>query len=244
MTAVTERYTDTLARLGTSQKSAKGAPAYSRFVNRKAGRYLAAWAYHRGLTPNAVTGISACFTFAAITALALVEPTAIAGLLIGVGLILGYAFDAADGQLARLRGGGSKSGEWLDHMVDATKISALHSAVLITAYRHFHLQSVAWLLVPLAFLLVANVTFFGMILLDSLRRIAAGRSVVVLAAPSTLRALLVIPTDYGVLCLAFLLLGANTVFFGVYCFLATASSGFLLLAAVKWFGDAKAIDES
>ena len=50
-------------------------------------------------------------------------------------LVVGYAFDAADGQLARLRGGGIIAGEWLDHMVDAIKVASLHLAVLVGLYR-------------------------------------------------------------------------------------------------------------
>jgi phosphatidylglycerophosphate synthase len=48
--------------------------------------------------------------------------------LITVVLVLGYALDAADGQLARLRGGGSSLGEWLDHMIDSAKVVGPHLA--------------------------------------------------------------------------------------------------------------------
>ena len=122
-----------------------------------------------GLTPNAVTGISALLSFSAIAVLALVPPAWWIGLLVAVLLVLGYAFDSADGQVARLRGGGSSAGEWLDHVVDAVKIAALHLAVLVGAYRFFDLGSRGWLLIPIGFVLVANVTFFGMILNDLLR---------------------------------------------------------------------------
>jgi phosphatidylglycerophosphate synthase len=63
---------------------------------------------------------------------------------------VGYAFDAADGQLARLRGGGSLAGEWLDHMIDAAKVSSLHVAVAISVYRWFA-WAIGWVLVPLGF---------------------------------------------------------------------------------------------
>ena len=64
--------------------------------------------------------------------------------------MLGYALDSADGQLARLRGGGSLTGEWLDHVIDSFKISTLHLAVLVMAYRFFPTPT-WWLLVPLVF---------------------------------------------------------------------------------------------
>src|SRR6185436_886779 len=107
----------------------------SRFVNRKIGRVLAAGSYQLGLTPNAVTGISALFSAAAIAIIACLSPSVGVGVLVAVLLLLGYAFDSADGQLARLRGGGSPAGEWLDHVVDSIKVVALHLAVLIGWFR-------------------------------------------------------------------------------------------------------------
>ena len=235
------RYRAALQRLGSAQKSAKGAPAYSRFVNRRAGRYLAALAYVMGLTPNTVTAISGVFSFAGIALLALVAPSWWLGIAVALLLMIGYALDSADGQLARLRGGGSTAGEWLDHMIDATKISSLHLAVLISAYRWFDFDSTAWLLVPIGFTVVSAVSFFGQILNEQLQRVhqanlpAARRSAAPTGSPSTLRSLLVAPTDYGVLCLGFVLLGAPMAFFTVYALLFAGSFGYLALAAIKWF---------
>jgi len=236
-------YRESLHALKSAQKTAKGAPAYSRFVNRRLGRYLAAAAYQAGLTPNVVTALSGLSSFAAIVVLALWPPTIGTGIIVAIGLVLGYALDSADGQLARLRGGGSRSGEWLDHMIDAAKISSLHLAVLIAAYRFFELPT-AWLLVPIGFTVVAAVSFFGMILNDQLRRSSGLPSgqLATASAPSLLRSLLVIPTDYGVLCLIFLLLGWPTAFFTAYTVLFAGSAGFLLLALVKWFRDMRALD--
>lgn len=235
-------YRAALDGLRSAQKSSKGAPAYSRFINRRLGRQLAAAAYRLGMTPNAVTAVSAAFSFAAIAGIALFEPTPVLGLLVTLGLVVGYALDAADGQLARLRGGGSSSGEWLDHMIDATKISSLHLAVLISAYRFFDLAD-AWLLVPIAFTIVAAVSFFGMTLNDQLRRNhGRTRSVPAAQSSSPLRSLLVLPTDYGVLCLVFLTLGWPTLFFAVYATLFACCAIFLVLAARKWFGDMRALD--
>jgi hypothetical protein len=55
---------------------------------------------------------------------------------------------------------------------------------------------------------------------------------------------MVIPTDYGVLCVAFFLLGAHTVFFPIYAVLCLGSAGYLLLAAPKWFRDMRALDRT
>ncbi|WP_216206172.1 CDP-alcohol phosphatidyltransferase family protein [Amycolatopsis aidingensis] len=230
----------TLRRLPSAQKSAQGAPAYSRFVNRRAGGVLAAAAYQLGLTPNAVTAVSAAFTFAGIAGIALVEPSVTSGLLVCAALVLGYALDAADGQLARLRGGGSASGEWLDHIVDAAKISALHLAVLLAWYRFFELPE-SYLLVPLGFQVVAVVLFFGMTLNDQLRRVK-GVPRAASGTPSTIRSVLVVPTDYGVLCLAFLVLGFRDIFTVVYCLLFLANTAFLVAALRKWFLDMARLD--
>jgi phosphatidylglycerophosphate synthase len=236
-TASGETFRQTLARLGGAQKGALGAPAYSRFVNRKLGRLLAALAFHAGLTPNAVTGISAAFSATGIALLALVAPSWPMGVAVAACLVVGYALDSADGQLARLRGGGSPAGEWLDHMVDAVKASSLHLAVLIGLYRFGDLDSRALLLVPLGYCVVDSVLFFGTMLNDALRAQhgVAIRSKQQGERPSTLRSLLVLPTDYGLLCCIFVLFGAPTLFLSVYTALFVAMTAFLLLASVKWF---------
>ncbi|MGY1842299.1 CDP-alcohol phosphatidyltransferase family protein [Modestobacter sp. SYSU DS0875] len=234
-----ETLRETVRRLGSAQKGAKGAPAYSRFVNRRLGRLLAALAFHARLTPNAVTGISALFTFSGIAVLALVPPSGWAGLLVAGCLVAGYAFDSADGQLARLRGGGSPAGEWLDHMVDALKIASLHLALLIGLYRFEPVERGPWLLMPLGFSVVSVVLFFGTLLNEAMRAQhgARTRAAHTDGRPSVLRSLLVMPTDYGLLCLVFLLWGAPVVFLSAYGLLLLATAAYLGLASVKWFGE-------
>jgi phosphatidylglycerophosphate synthase len=232
---VTGGFRDTVKQLAGAQKDAsRSAPAYSRFVNRRIGRYLAAWAYRAGLSPNAVTGISALFTFAGIALLMAFAPSWWLGVAVTALLVVGYAFDSADGQVARLRGGGSAAGEWLDHMVDSAKVSSLPLAVAIGFYR-FKVVEVRWLLVPLAFAVVSAVLFFAMILTDQLRRAHGATARPAGARESRVRSILVVPTDYGLLCLSFLLLGAIDAFLVVYSFLFVATTGFLVLALVRWF---------
>ena len=75
-----EGFAQVVARLAAAQKArAPGAPAYSIYVNRPLGRLLAAAAYLAGLTPNAVTAISAVFTFSGIVIIALVPPSPLTG---------------------------------------------------------------------------------------------------------------------------------------------------------------------
>lgn len=229
-------YRNALAQLRGAQKTAaRGAPAYSRFINRRLGRYAAAAAFALGLTPNAVTGISAVFTFGAIGLLLAFPPSWWLGVCVSLALVTGYAFDSADGQLARLTRTGSPAGEWLDHMVDSVKTAALPLALAIALYR-FDAVDRVWLLVPLGSALVCSVLFFSMILTEQLRRARGVESVADDSArPSWVRSLLVVPMDYGLLCLSFLLYGAVPVFLGIYTAIFAATAAFLVLAAVKWF---------
>ncbi|MFI5826824.1 CDP-alcohol phosphatidyltransferase family protein [Streptomyces sp. NPDC051578] len=237
-----------LRELRGAQKSAKGVSLYSRFVNRPAGRYLAAGSYALGLTPNQVTLVSAAFSFAAVSAVALAAPSWGLGVAVWAALAVGFAFDSADGQLARLRGGGSASGEWLDHVVDCAKLTALHTCVLIAFYRFPDAYGTAgadgtasggWLLVPLGFQFAAVVTFFGGLLTEKLKpRPAPGSPA---AAPSTLRAVALLPVDYGVFCLVFLLLGGGGLFRWAYAGLGAVAALFLLAFLAKWFRELSAV---
>lgn len=231
---------ETIRRLSSVQKTAKGAPAYSRFVNRKAGRFLAAWAYHAGLTPNQVTAISGLFSLAGIVLIATMRPSVGLGLAITLCLAVGYAFDSADGQLARLLGGGSAAGEWLDHVVDSAKISALHLAVLVSFYRFDQEDHRAELLVPVAWAFVGSVSFFVIILNDQIRR-SHGTAPAVVAPAPVVRSLLVAPTDYGVLLLGFALLGLHGAFVVIYGFLLLANIAYLAIALCRWFREFSAL---
>lgn len=242
--AARPQFREALAQLRSAQKSARGGPPYSIFVNRPMGRVLAALAFRARLTPNGVTGLSALATFAGIVLLAAAPATWATGVGVCVLLVLGYALDSADGQLARLRGGGSLQGEWLDHTVDSLKVVAVHLAVLVTWYLHLDLAP-GWLWVPLAFATASSVHFFGMILVDLLGRATRAELGVPAppkVAPGASSALLKLPTDYGVLCLATLLLGAHAVFVGVYTVLAAATVGYTLLVVLKWRRDVLALD--
>jgi uncharacterized membrane protein YjjP (DUF1212 family) len=59
---------------------------------------------------------------------------------------------------------------------------------------------------------------------------------------SPLRAVAALPTDYGVLCLAFALLALPGPFLAAYTVLFAGSAGYLALALVKWFRDMRALD--
>ncbi|MEA4944770.1 MAG: CDP-alcohol phosphatidyltransferase family protein [Propionicimonas sp.] len=228
-------YRAALERLRSAQKPSAGTPLYSRLVNRPLGRRFAALTYTWGWTPNRVTAVSAVFTFSGIALAALVPTAWWLGLVISALLVLGYALDSADGQLARLRGGGSVQGEWLDHTVDAAKVLTIHSAILIAAYRFFDLPPV-WLLVPVVYLVVDSLLYFAMMERDLLlARAAGGKAPASEASTSILRAILILPSDYGLFCLVFVLFGFPPVFFVVYTLMLVSNTAFLLMALVKWY---------
>ncbi len=231
-----------LGALRRAQKTSKGAPLYSRLVNRPFGRLLAAAANVVGLSPNQVTAISACFTFTGIGLIATMQSTLLVSVAVVALLVVGYAFDAADGQLARLRGTSSPVGEWLDHVVDAVKIASLHLAVLVHWYRFDEVRG-PLLLVPLAFQIIASSMFFTIILNDHMRRARRGNAHAILQGDgrsSWWYSLAVVPTDYGLLCLVLGLLWWQAGFATLYTLLLVANAGFLALALPRWFREVAA----
>jgi hypothetical protein len=105
---------------------------------------------------------------------------------------------------------------------------------------------VALLLVPVAFEAVAAIFFFGTILTDQLRRtnkqnLAAQAGVKESAvAPATepaslVRSLLVLPTDYGLMCLIFIGFGWLNAFEILYSFLLAGTVLFVLAVTLKWY---------
>lgn len=222
---MSQRYNEAYGRLSRAQKTAHAVPAYTRWVNRPLGRRLAALADLAGLTPDRVTGLSMVASLAAMLVLCLVSPSPLLGVVIGLLMLLGYALDSADGQLARLQGRSGPAGEWLDHVSDQARQTALHGAVLIYLYRFADGLPRQALLVPLAYGVVVSTRFLSQILADQLRR--SGEVPVVAEAHDTgagSRALLQIPSDPGILCLAFLLTGWPRLFFATYGLLMGANA--------------------
>lgn len=233
-------FTAALGALRASQKSPIGISLYSRYVNRPVGRLFAAAAATAGLTPNAVTAASAAMTATGLVVLAVAPVTIGCGTVVALCLVVGFALDSADGQVARLTGRGSPVGEWLDHVVDAGKMVAIHAAVLIAAYRNELLTS-AWLLIPLAYMLVAVLMFSGMTLFEQLMRAAGVKASSQRSTPSITRAVVLLFADYGVLALSFIAWGLSSVFFTVYVLLGAATAAITGLLLAKWFRSLSAL---
>lgn len=219
-----------LRSLRSAQKHSRGVSLYSRWVNRPLGRVFAALAVQIGLSPNGVTVVSAIVTFAGIAVIAAAPISVASGIAAASLLILGFALDSADGQVARLTGRGSRAGEWLDHVVDAAKMVGLHGAVLVAFWRAG--ADAGWMALALAFQFVA-VVFFSALTLYSL--LAAPDASTAASTPSTLRAIALLPADYGVLAVSFVLWGVQPAFLTAYSALFVATTVIALLLCRKWF---------
>ncbi|MFN8050390.1 MAG: CDP-alcohol phosphatidyltransferase family protein [Acidimicrobiales bacterium] len=233
-------YRRDVATLAAHQKSRRGAPPYSLLVNRPLGRRLAAVAHGLGMSPNAVSLLSASLSALGLVLLAFVEPSVVTSTLVVLLLLVAYAVDSADGQLARLVSGGTLAGEWLDHSLDMVKMASFHAAILVSAVR-FDRSMGDWpAATAIAFGIVAVTLFFVMILTDQLRRQAGGTAPVRSGSPWFLVA--VAPTDYGVQCLWLLVRPQSTVFFAGYLLLAVLNLGYLGIGAVSRFTELQRLD--
>jgi phosphatidylglycerophosphate synthase len=239
-------FAEAYGALRQAQKSSRGAPAYSRWVNRPAGRVLASAAYRLGMTPNEVTAVSAVFSLTGIGVIAAVEPSPLAATLCAGLLLIGFALDSADGQLARLTGLGRPSGEWLDHVVDSGKVCLLHGAVAMSWVKWGTTEPLTgdWrLLIPIGFLTVTVVSYFAWLLADSLVRIQragrvdrtdAGEGGAQPQAAPPLRSWLLVPRDYGTLALTFFWFWAP-VFALTYSLLFIANGLILAASLPRWY---------
>jgi len=241
-------YGANLVALRSAQKPPRGTAAYSRLVNRPVARRVAAAAHVIGITPNVATGVSATLSALGLVLLAGFEPAPWLAIAVPVLLAAGYVMDSVDGQLARLSGTGSLSGEWLDHTVDCVKTSALHLAVLISFYRFPPVHDRAWLLVPVGFEIVDMLSFFGLVTLPLLRKLhgtaAATAATAPPAAEHPLRMWIILPTDYGVLCWIFVLLAWPALFLAGYTAMFAVNAAVLVLALGKWWRELRALDRA
>lgn len=236
-------YRTNLDALRSAQKPPFGTPAYSRYVNRPLGRRVAAAVHTVGMTPNQATAVSATLSAVGIALLALLHPSVPQAIAVAALLAAGYVMDSVDGQLARLRGGGSVSGEWLDHLVDSFKTTLLHLAVLVSWYRFPPVEDTLVLTVPIVFLVVASATYYGVILMPYLRQkagAAARRADV--AQENPLRKWLTLPADHGFLCWAFVLLAWPVGFAVLYGALTLVSAALLAVAIRAWWRELSAAD--
>lgn len=237
-------------QLKQAQKTRKGVPLYLLYVNRPAGRAVAAALRNTRLTPNHVTLAGAVFTYGALLWLAFAAQPTLLSALVGVLLAVGYVLDSADGQLSRLQGTSSAFGEWLDHALDNGRITVMHVAVFCYLSRTTDYDTVLLAAGCGLFLLASSTIFFGGALVDQLRRnVRPGTSMPVTTAAAAgtaasetrvnnrrmlRRSVVTLPVDYGVTCLSFLLLPWPRLFLSVYAVLTVAHVLMCLAFLPKW----------
>lgn len=236
----TETFSKRFRCLKSAQKRSKGVPVYTLYINRPVGRLIAA-ASPQWVTPNVLTGIGAFLTYLSMVLLMFFAE---AGLyvqwFIGVLLIVGFFFDSADGQLARLRRQGSLSGEWLDHVLDSGRIALIHIATLWFLIRNQVASPTVAVGVSAFFALAAVTVFYGGTLFEKLLPIKTHvQHEEYLDGPvrrqMLLRSVLLLPIDYGILCWSFVLIPWPRLFFlvyGVLCVMQVVGTSMLLL---KWY---------
>lgn len=251
-------FKDSFNQLKQAQKTRKGVPLYLLYINRPAGRAVAAALRNTRLTPNHVTAAGAVLTYGSLLWLAFGATAGLSSALVGLLLAAGYVLDSADGQLSRLQGSSSAFGEWLDHALDNGRITVMHVAVFCflarnTDYDHILLAAACGL-----FLLASSCIFFGGVLVDQLRKNkrtglaaeagtsgAGTRPVTGLPTGAAaaerannrrmlVRSAVTLPVDYGVTCLVFLLLPWPQVFLAAYLVLAAAHVLMCAAFLPKW----------
>lgn len=204
MTAISQQlargsFSEHMANLNRAQKSGAGVPAYTRWVNRRLARAIAAASATVGLSPNAVTFISAALSATGLAVMIAAGPSIWSALATAVLLAAGYVFDSADGQVARLTGRSSPAGEWLDHVVDAIRTPAIHLTVAIATL--MHRPDLIWLsIVALAFTVMSVGQFMSQILAEQL---VHRRGADTPEASGVRKSLMLLPTDTGTLCWSF-----------------------------------------
>lgn len=233
------RYRWAISALDSAQKPSPGVPAYTRWVNRRGARVVAAAGFASALTPNHITALSALLSVTGMFVLLCYEPSLWSGMVVATLLAAGYLFDSADGQLARVSGLSSKTGEWIDHVVDAFRSPAIHvstaAAILLYCPDSWWLAAIAAI-----YSLVTSGQFLSQILAEAFVR-KAGRQQ---TRGGDLHSWMLLPTDPGTLCWSFVLWGFAPAFGVVYAALACIALLHSGMSLRRRYRDLRALDRA
>lgn len=233
-------FSQRFANLKSAQKRSKGVPIYTLYFNRPVGRVIAA-ASPRQVTPNMLTAAGGVLTYLAIFLLMFFAGGTGGWMVVGVLLIIGFFFDSADGQLARLRKSSSLSGEWLDHVLDSGRIAFIHMATFWFLIRNDVASPTIVAAVCAVFGVAAVAVFYGGTLYEKLLPPTTKHqeNLVVDARGKrrmVLRSALMVPVDYGTLCWIFILLPWPRLFFTLYVLLGLVKVATTVMLLAKWYG--------
>jgi hypothetical protein len=104
------------------------------------------------------------------------------------------------------------------------------------------LESLAW---AAAFLVTATLVYAGGLLVDKVRSAgASGSRSTVMTRAVAVRAFILLPVDYGVMCLVFLLVPLVGVFLWAYVALAVLSVLLCVVYMAKWIRELRAVPAS
>jgi len=211
------------------KKRSSGTPLYTQEVNRRLGRLIAAGLAGTSITPNQLSMISLVLTVAALGLLLSAEPSVFVALSTVTLLLIGYAFDSADGQMARLKGLQGIQGEWLDHVIDCFKTIAVHWTVFFYLFKNSEIDVALLVAVVFVFQSAAMLLYFSGILKEKLKPVPKGQGV---GSYRPLISMALLIFDYGLFCMIFGLSFAPMLFFSAYAGLglvvSVATLGLLL----------------
>ncbi len=239
MSSFSKNLESSILELNSHQKPKRGTPLYTRTVNRLLGKYLAALAFELRMSPTQLTILSALLTFCSFLGLIIFPTNVYFTAFFTIILLLAYALDSADGQLARLKQNGTAAGEWLDHTTDALKQVFFHAAILLILFAQGEI-TLFMLLIPLCFIAVQLTVFTSNLLKEKLFKIYTlsvnsqpDLSVNPPDSVSLLKDILFFCTDYGILCMLFFFLSFSNIFWCLYVFffLANSFTGTLMLCS-------------
>ncbi len=208
----------------------RGGGLYSEAVSQPIGAALALIGYRLGLAPTALTMANLLCGVGASVAVIVFSPPArsLPDWLIGVVAMLawqlGYAFDCADGQLARVTGQASPAGARLDILCDLAVQVGLVTALSVAAINHRPTIPI-WL----------PAVFAGSWMVNLLTSVLQGgqQAASLISSRSLLVRLLKLIRDYGaIVLLAGLVLAVAPQWTGLLLWVFTVSNGLFLLASI------------
>lgn len=191
-----------------------GNAAFTRFVSQRLGALIAAVAFVLRLTPNAVTvlglllAVAGCYGFAVAGT---IEQLVVAGLLWQIA----FAFDCADGQLARATKRQSAFGGWLDVACDHVRNAAMAFAILHVLLRDASLPALAGYVAALAYLAGASVYLHT----ASSPQVRGAEALQTRGLTQSLRSAIRFVTDAPLLMLTLCVLQPWPPLLGIYCLL-------------------------
>ena len=113
---------------------------FTKNIGYRLGAGVAVLASRLGITPNLVSLLSAAITiFTTMLAVYIGQGSWVAGTVMIIGLQIGYAFDCADGPLARATGQGSSFGSLMDKISDLSS-GMVFPCVMAYGAGHFYYQ--------------------------------------------------------------------------------------------------------